>query len=188
MSIFYGRFRNSATPAIDVLKMIKPIYGLKNAPRAWRKKLHQVLIDWNKSRQLYAEPESHCCHGERREKIMLRNSSCRLSLGQPVEPESSSVAATKGSFLGDSIRRAQEHNAEQAEQPVVRTLPEVYRKDLKCILPVHVDDLKGTATRETAKSLLQHLESKVGKCKADYCTFTHTGILHEQTADCIYTQ
>ena len=168
-------------------KMIKPIYGLKDAPRAWRQKLHQILIDWNKSRLLYAEPELYCCHGERREKIILRNSLGGPSLGQPVEPEYSSVAATKGSYLGDPIRRAQEHNAEQAEQPVVRTLPEVHRKDLKCILSVHVDDLKGTATRETATSLLQHLESKVGKCKADYCTFIHIGILHEQTVDGIYT-
>ena len=30
-------------PNTNTLNMKKPIYGLKDAPRAWRKKLHQVL-------------------------------------------------------------------------------------------------------------------------------------------------
>ena len=49
-------------PRSEILYMIKPIYGLKDAPRAWRKKLHQVLIGWLQTRQLYAEPELYCTH------------------------------------------------------------------------------------------------------------------------------
>ena len=30
----------------EVLTMVKPIYGLKDAPRAWRKKLHAVLTEF----------------------------------------------------------------------------------------------------------------------------------------------
>ncbi len=41
-------------PARETLEMIKPIYGLKDAPRAWRRKLHQVLTDWG---LLYADQE-----------------------------------------------------------------------------------------------------------------------------------
>ena len=43
-------------PAIEILTMLKPIYGQKAFPRAWRKKLHQVLVGWLQCRQLYAEP------------------------------------------------------------------------------------------------------------------------------------
>ena len=49
-------------PAIEILTMLKPIYGLNGAPRAWRKKLHQVLEGWLQCRQLYAEPELYCVH------------------------------------------------------------------------------------------------------------------------------
>ena len=33
-------------PVKEALTMLKPIYGLKDAPRAWRNKLHQVLVQW----------------------------------------------------------------------------------------------------------------------------------------------
>ena len=45
--------------------MLKPIYGLNDAPRAWRKKLHQVLESWQQCQQLYAEPELYCVHKSR---------------------------------------------------------------------------------------------------------------------------
>ena len=41
--------------------MLKAIYGLKDAPRAWRKRLHEVLCGFN-SRQLQAEPEIYVKH------------------------------------------------------------------------------------------------------------------------------
>ena len=43
-------------PATEVLRMLKSIYGLKDAPRAWRKRLDQVLQEWG-LRQLVAEAE-----------------------------------------------------------------------------------------------------------------------------------
>ena len=52
---------------------------------------------------------------------------------------------------------------------------------LHCILTAHVDDLKGAARKEVAKSLLEHLEKAFGPCKADYNRFVHTGIEHEKT-------
>ena len=48
-------------PAVETLIMYKPIYGLKDAPRAWRKKLHQVLRDFQ-MQQLHAEPEIYVLH------------------------------------------------------------------------------------------------------------------------------
>jgi len=48
------------------------------------------------------------------------------------------------------------------------------------ILSAHVDDLKGGARRSDAENFLQFLESKFGKCKAEYVKFTHTGVEHEQ--------
>ena len=137
--------------------MIKPIYGLKDAPRAWRKKLHQVLIDWQSSRQLLAEPELYCTHLPNKSRIQ-----------NPTKL--------------NTIERASEHVAEQAEQEIVRTLPSVELATLVCLTSVHVDDLKGTATKSAAEALLKHLESRVGKCKADFISFLHTGIQHIQKA------
>ena len=48
-------------PATEVLRMLKPIYGLKDAPRAWRKRLHQVLTEWGLC-QLAAEAELYVRH------------------------------------------------------------------------------------------------------------------------------
>ena len=42
--------------------MLKPICGLNDAPRAWREKLHEVLIGWVSCRQLYSDPELYCVH------------------------------------------------------------------------------------------------------------------------------
>ena len=49
-------------PRTETLRMIKPIYGLKDAPRAWRQKLHQVLTDFG-LKQLIAEGEVYVLHG-----------------------------------------------------------------------------------------------------------------------------
>ena len=55
-------------PVKESLTMLKPIYWLKDAPRAWRKKLHQVLVQWLPCRHMYiyiyiyAEPEFYCFH------------------------------------------------------------------------------------------------------------------------------
>ena len=50
-------------PQRETLSMVKPIYGLKDAPRAWRKKLHMVLTEW-KLNQLYADEQIYYSHGE----------------------------------------------------------------------------------------------------------------------------
>ena len=48
--------------AKETVIMLKPVYVLKGAPRAWRKKLHQVLVQWLSCRQFYSEPELYCVH------------------------------------------------------------------------------------------------------------------------------
>ena len=58
---------------------------------------------------------------------------------------------------------------------------------MQCLLSVHVDDIKGAATKEVAASLLKHLNEKVGQCKADYGSFMHTGIQHEHSAGEVFT-
>ena len=49
-------------PTRETLTMLKLIYGLKDAPSAWRKKLHQVFIQWMSCRPLRSEPELYCVH------------------------------------------------------------------------------------------------------------------------------
>ncbi len=48
-------------PTKETLDMVKPIYGLKDAPRAWRQKLHLLLVEWG-LRRLYADAELYVCH------------------------------------------------------------------------------------------------------------------------------
>lgn len=49
-------------PGTDVLTILNPTYELEDAPRAWRKKLHQVLIQWLSRRQFYFEPGFYYVH------------------------------------------------------------------------------------------------------------------------------
>ena len=65
--------------------MLEPNHGLKDAPRALRKKLHHVLIQWLSFRQFYLEHD-HCC-------VHKKGGWCR----------------------GNICRRASEHNGEHQE-------------------------------------------------------------------------
>ena len=144
--------------------MFKPMYGLKDAPRAWRKKLHQVLIQCLLCRQLCTEPELYCVHEE------------------------------DGVNENDRLARAKEHNEERQETGNTRiTEPQEYKKgSLQCLLSVRVDDTNGIATREVAYSLLKHLNNIVGHCKTDYVSFLHIGMQHEHSSgevlihQCVY--
>lgn len=145
-------------PKYETLTMLKPIYGLKDAPRAWRKKLHGVLIGWLSCRQLYSEPELYCVH------------------------------RTDGTCGDNSPKRAQQHNEEQQETGKMQVAAQEYtRGNLQCLLSVHVDDTKGCATEDVADGLLKHLSDKVGQCKADCISFLHTGIQHESAPGSIFT-
>ena len=145
-------------PKYETLTMLKPIYGLKDAPRAWRKKFLQVLMQWMSCRQLYTEPELYCVH---REDLVIET---------------------------DILIRAKEHNEEQQETGIRHTEPQAFKKgNLQCLLSVHVDDIKGTATKEVAEALLKLLNNKVGQCMADYDNFIHTGIQHDHTAGQVFT-
>ena len=113
-------------PAKEEWTMLEPIYGLNGALRAWRKKLHQVLVQWLSCRQLYIEPELTCVHRKR----------------LAEEP--------------DIITRATEHDEEQRETGRARnTQPQAYEKgNLQCLVSVHVGDINGVATREVADRVL----------------------------------
>lgn len=45
----------------EMVLMIKAVYGLKDAPRAWRKKLHQILVQFS-MRELLADPQLYVMH------------------------------------------------------------------------------------------------------------------------------
>ena len=49
-------------PAKETLTLLKPMFWLKDAPRAWRMKFHQVFVQWLFCRQFYVEPELYCVH------------------------------------------------------------------------------------------------------------------------------
>ena len=155
-------------PRTETLAMIKPIYGLKDAPRAWRKKLHIVLSSWGTSgetmRQLHAEAEIYTLHTYSASKTATTLDG-RQKMSQLLDLEAAAQ---------------QEDGVKQVTMSTDKWLSS--RKALlHLILTAHVDDLKGAARREVAKSLLDHLEKAFGPCKADYNRFVHTGIEHEKT-------
>ena len=51
---------NDFHPVKETLVMLKPVYGLKGAFRAWRKALHQALAQWMSCRQFHAGPKFDC--------------------------------------------------------------------------------------------------------------------------------
>ena len=140
-------------PQAEALTMLKPIYGPKDAPRAWRKTVHQVLESWQQCQQLYAEPELYCVHKNRSKRSR------------------------------DPIGRAQAHNFEQQEvaEPRVIVPSSFVPGNLQCLLPVHVDDIKGTAPKEVADPLLKLVNDSVGQPKADFGAFLNIGIQHEHS-------
>ena len=110
---------NDLDPVEETLVMLKPIYGLKDAPRAWRKTLHQVLVPWMSCRQLYAGPGLYCVHKD--------DARCRENIYQ----------------------RAQEHNEEQQAICNYRKVGrQAHVKGiLQCLFSVHCDYTKGAATK-----------------------------------------
>ena len=120
--------------------MYKAIYGLKDAPRAWRIKLHEVLLGFG-LRQLYAEAELYCLHDRLR----------------PARPGKESKS------LSIADRRQQDtENAQEEPVTVDAKWLKSRRQKLHMILSTHVDDLKGGARKEIALKLLKHLEEKFG--------------------------
>ena len=143
----------------EALAMLKPMYGLEGAPRAWRKQLHQGLIQWVACRQSYTEPELYCVR-----KI------------DEVEEE-------------DLYERANAHNEEQQESGTTRLTEahQYIPGNLHCLFSVRVDDIQGTARSSTADSLLAHLNDKVGRCKAGCDSSMHAGIQREYTSGFVFT-
>ena len=149
----------SFNPATEILTMLKPIYGLKDAPRAWRKKLHQVLAQWQSCQQLQAEPELYCVHTWRPQRIK------------------------------DPVGRAKAHELQQQEVGSPRNIEpsKPTPGNLQCLLSVLVYDIKGTAPKAVAESLLAHLNASVGSCKADRGSFLHIGIQHGFSLGVVFT-
>ena len=105
--------------------MLKPVYGLKDAPRAWRKNLHEVLVGWMSCRQLCSEPELYCVHRSD-EKI--------------------------GDNL---IERARQHNAEQQEVGFRKVIAQEYKNwNFQRLLSVHVDDIRAWHGRVSGRVLV----------------------------------
>lgn len=83
--------------------------------------------------------------------------------------------------MGTHTKGASEHVEEQQESGGGRdTVSQVYAHGGLQVLPsVHVYDIKCPAAKEVAQSLLQHLNDKVGQCKAHYGSSSHIGMQHE---------
>lgn len=58
----------------------------------------------------------------------------------------------------------------------------------QCLLGVHVGDVKGTARRGTAESLLKHPNEKVGRRNVDYVGFLYAGIQRESFSGFVFTR
>ena len=78
--------------AVETLEMTKPIYGPKDAPRAWRQKLHQVLVAWSGGTQPYAEPELYCTHGILLSKVGGLNNEAPYSWWSGIQSEAWSTS------------------------------------------------------------------------------------------------
>ena len=146
----------------EVLRMLKPIYGLKDAPRAWRKCLHLALEEFF-CRQLVAEPEVYVRHVSAKQQKKQDYTIADRKQAEEVAGES--LPKTTGT-----------------KEWVERT-----RTKLELITSTHVDDLKGGAKKQKAQELLDHLNKTFGQCKIERREFEHTGVEHKQTTNGIYT-
>ena len=86
------------------------------------------------------------------------------------------------------LERARQHNEKQQRTGKRQVSPQEYTPgNLQCLLSVHVDDIKGTASTGLAGSLLKHMNDTVGQCKVDYNSFLHTGAQHESSPGVVFT-
>ena len=148
--------------------MLKAIYGLKDAPRAWRKRLHLALVKFGMC-SLLAEPEIYTLHDAVRNKTKVT-----YFEGQPKE-------RTIADRRDKEQAIAEEREYIEPSNALCST-----RKKLLLILSTHVDDLKGGAKKELAMKLLKFLEVEFGPCKNEWKEFTQTGIEHERRANGIF--
>ncbi len=78
-------------PNEEVLSMEKPIYGLKDAPRAWRVKLDRVLRSWRYDKRssglkpLKAAPEIDAAHDDEDEEVTGPNAIDKMVLAEAVQ-------------------------------------------------------------------------------------------------------
>ena len=146
------------SPHIEILTVLKPIYGLNGVPLALRTKLHQVLEIWQQGQKLYAEPELYCVH------------------------------KSQSKWSRDPIGRAQAHSFVQQEvvEPRSIILSIFVSGNLQCLLSVHVGDINCTAPKEVSDSLLRHLNERVGRCKVHCSSFLHIGIQHGHSPGVVF--
>ena len=162
-------------PNLEVLEMIKPIYGLKDAPRAWRIKLDRVLRSWQLKgssglKPLKAAPEIYVAHS--------MEEAVRPSQISSVEKVLLENARQTGDFNEGSAKS-------QAIQEEIWTLTKV--RTLLIILSTHVDDMNGASKKRVAEDIVKHIISTVGDCSCEFNTFAHTGVQHEHTPGTHYT-
>ena len=100
----------------ECLDMLKPGYGLKDAPRLWSKRLQQCLLELG-LKPLKMDPQTYVAHAG---------------------------------------------------------------KDLRCLLTVHVDDIKITGALQTIKDVLECLQKSFDKIKVEYDAFEHLGLKHQK--------
>ena len=71
-------------PDTEVLLMVKAVYGLKDAPRAWHTKLHMILTQFEMN-SLYADPQLYVKHLNNKLKMILSAHVDDLKGGAPRE-------------------------------------------------------------------------------------------------------
>ena len=156
---------------VETLDMIKLMHGFEGAPRAWRKKSHQVRTQWIGCRQLHAEPESHVVHPYKNH-----------NGNWPNEPP--------GVCGPNASERAIEHVGEQTHETNEGCTIEVsiYSNNiLVCVLLVHVDDIKGVVKKEAAEFPFVHASKAAGHCKAEYGRSMRIGMQNEHAPCNAYT-
>lgn len=146
-------------PNRETLTMLKPIYGLRDAFRAWCKKLRQAFVQWMSCRQLRSEPQFYCVHK-----------------GDCVAKQ-------------DVLNHAQQHVVKHEEIGARDVEPRAYAEgNCQGLSSVHAGDVKGCARKGTAEPSLAHANKLVGQCKADCTSFLHTGIQHEHSSGVVCTR
>ena len=146
-------------PHTEVLDMIKAIYGLKDAPRAWRMRLHQILVEaclkqLRHERELYVQHEA------------LR--------GQPQ-------------IMADRTAPQGRNDAERGSSASGRTVPRgrLNESTLSLAATSHVDDLKCIGGETASGKMIAVIEKAVGKITLLKDNFEHCGIKHETSEKAI---
>ena len=145
-------------PVIHCMEMVRPGFGLKDAPRLWNMRVKKLMVKLNMA-SMVSDAHLFCRWLDSKKKSVTKSLASKT-------PERATPALSGSSVVDTSTAKFQSD--------------EVALQGLQLAVSTHVDDFKGAATEKVADAFMDVLEAEFGKLTRQKRACEHCGIIHEQ--------